>query len=142
MEQTIVFSEGRREAPLGLASGESQKDSKPRVVGKHIYGNAMNCDVDKLMDEEYIVKTVREAARLGNMTILDLKSWKIGNGVSVLAVVLESHISVHTWPEYGFATIDVYSCGDHTHPQEAFEYIVKKLEAKSVVRGYIDRSFV
>ena len=142
MEQTIVFAESRGKTDINIEGEDSQKETRPRVVGKHVYGNAMNCNVQKLMSEEYIVNTVREAARVGNMTILDLKSWKIGNGVSVLAVVLESHISVHTWPEYGFATIDVYSCGDHTHPTEAFEYIVKKLEAKNVVKGFIDRSFV
>ena len=143
MQQTsVVYFEREQERGLGLAESDVQRESKPRVIGKHIYGNAMNCNVERLMDEEFIVKTVREAAQKGNMTILDLKSWKIGKGVSVVAVVLESHISIHTWPEYGFATIDVYSCGDHTSPEKAFSHIVERLEAKSVVKGFIDRSFV
>lgn len=141
MEQTVVYTEKpSRNTAIGL--GEEAREAKPRVVGKHVYGNAMYCNVDKLMDEEFLVETVREAAQKGNMSILDLKSWKIGKGVSVLAVILESHISVHTWPEYGFATIDVYSCGEHTRPEVAFKHIVEKLEARSVVKGYINRSFV
>ena len=112
-----------------------------KVVGKHVYGNLYECDYDALVDEEYLRDTVIEAARKGNMTLLDVRSWKIGLGVSVVAIVLESHITVHTWPEFSFATVDVYSCGSHTDPEKAFEYIVSRLRARKVVRGYADRSF-
>ena len=74
------------------------------------------------------------------MTLLDVKLWKIGEGVSIVAIVLESHISIHTWPEYSFATVDVYSCGPHTWPELSFDYIVKALKAKKVVMGTADRT--
>ncbi|PMB76858.1 MAG: adenosylmethionine decarboxylase, partial [Fervidicoccus fontis] len=83
---------------------------------------------------------VANAAKIGKMTMLDLRSWKIGEGVSVVAVILESHITVHTWPEYNFATVDVYSCGTHTNPKAAFEYIARELEAEEVEYGEADRS--
>jgi len=111
------------------------------VFGKHIVGNLYECDVDKLSDLAYLVHVVKEAAKIGNMTLLDIKSWKIGKGVSVVGIVLESHISIHTWPEYGFATVDVYSCGSHTDPEEAFNYIVKSLNAKRIEKKVFLRNY-
>jgi len=135
MGSTIVFQSSSEEQA-------TTQERKARVVGKHVYGSAMRCSINKLVNEEYIREIVKEAVRIGNMTLVDIKSWKIGEGVSVLALILESHISVHTWPEFGFATIDVYSCGEHTNPEKAFNFIIDKLEAKEVIRGFIDRSFV
>ncbi|WP_460124576.1 adenosylmethionine decarboxylase [Stetteria hydrogenophila] len=114
---------------------------KYRVVGRHIYANLYNCrNVDLLRDPEGLERLVREAAKRGNMTLLDVKSWKIGEGVSVVGIVLESHIAIHTWPEYSFATVDVYSCGAHTNPGKAFEYIVEKLQPERTTSGVADRS--
>jgi S-adenosylmethionine decarboxylase len=112
----------------------------PRIIGKQVYGSLYDCNDNHLRDEEYLRNLVGEAAIEGNMTLLDIKSWKIGEGVSVIAIVLESHITVHTWPEYGFATVDVYSCGKHSDPERAFMYIVKKLEAKRYTINVADRS--
>lgn len=111
-----------------------------KVYGKHVYANLYGCNPKKLSDLEYLKKAVIEAAKRGNMTLLDVKGWKIGEGVSVVGIVLESHITIHTWPEFSFATVDVYSCGAHTDPEKAFEYIVEALESKKVVRGDADRS--
>ncbi|HIP64933.1 MAG TPA: adenosylmethionine decarboxylase [Pyrodictium sp.] len=121
--------------PRPVASQET-----PRVYGKHIYGNLYECDVEILKNEEELRNIVVEAAKRGNMTLLDVKSWKIGEGVSVVAIVLESHITIHTWPEYAFATVDVYSCGKHTDPEAAFTYIVERLKPRRVERGEADRS--
>jgi len=112
----------------------------PRIIGKQVYGSLYDCNDNHLRDEEYLRNLVGEAAVEGNMTLLDIKSWKIGEGVSVIAIVLESHITVHTWPEYGFATVDVYSCGKYSDPERAFMYIVKKLEAKRYTINVADRS--
>jgi len=113
----------------------------PRVVGKHVYGNLIGCrNIEALRDPKILEEIVVEAAEAGNMTILDIKSWKIGEGVSVVAIILESHIAIHTWPEYRYATVDVYSCGDHTDPMKAFEKIVEALQPEEVKYGTADRS--
>ncbi len=112
-----------------------------KVYGKHIVGDLYECNVEKLTNTTLLANIVREAAREGRMTLLDIKAWKIGLGVSVIGIVLESHISIHTWPEYAFATVDVYSCGAKTQPEKAFEYIVKALEAKRVVSKMFSRNY-
>ena len=124
-----------------LRGVEARTASKYRVVGRHVYGNLYDCgNARALRDPGELERIVREAAERGNMTLLDVKSWKIGEGVSIVAIVLESHITIHTWPEYSFATVDVYSCGDHTDPEAAFNYIVEKLAPRKVSRGSADRS--
>ena len=112
-----------------------------RVVGKHVYGNLIDCMNENLLsDVEELKRIVIEAAEEGNMTLLDVKAWKIGLGVSVVAIILESHITIHTWPEYRYATVDVYSCGSHTDPHKAFEYIVSALKPRKVEMGKASRS--
>ncbi|AOL17636.1 S-adenosylmethionine decarboxylase proenzyme [Sulfolobus sp. A20] len=114
--------------------------SFPKVVGKQVYGSLYECDEDILKDNKKIEEIIKGAAREGNMNVLDIKSWKIGEGASIVAIILESHITVHTWPEYKFATVDVYSCGAHTDPYRAFMYIVEKLGAKRYTINEADRS--
>lgn len=111
------------------------------VYGKHIVGDLYECDKDKLKDVVFLISVVKEAANIGRMTLLDIKSWKIGFGVSVFGIVLESHISIHTWPEHSFATVDVYSCGNHSDPEGAFNFIVSALEAKRVERKIFLRNY-
>lgn len=116
------------------------KLSFPKVVGKQVYGSLYECEEEILKDSRKLEQIIKEAAEAGNMNLLDIKSWKIGDGVSVVAIVLESHITIHTWPEYRFATVDVYSCGAHTDPYKAFMYIVNKLGAKRYTINEADRS--
>ncbi|WP_131159865.1 adenosylmethionine decarboxylase [Aeropyrum pernix] len=111
-----------------------------RVFGLHVYGNFYECaNTELLKSPEELEKVVLEAAREGGMTVLDIKSWKIGEGVSVVAIILESHITVHTWPEYSFATVDVYSCGGHTNPHRAFEVLAEALKPARVEKGVAER---
>ncbi len=114
------------------------------IFGKHVYGNLYECDVEILADERQLREIVVEAARIAQMTIWDLKSWKFGGekgGVSVIALVVESHIAIHTWTEYAYATVDVYTCGENSNPHKAFDYIANKLKAKKVEKHFADRSF-
>ena len=96
-------------------------------LGRHVFGNLYGCKSD-LADEKFIVDVVLDAVKVANSELVKMSSYKFGNGgVSVIAIVAESHISIHTWPEHGYATVDVYTCGEHTKPEEAFDFIVRKL---------------
>ncbi len=120
---------------------EQKEYTTYKVYGKHVYGNLIGCrNHEALRNPELLEEVVREAAREGNMTILDIKTWKIGEGFSLVAIILESHITIHTWPEYDFATLDVYSCGAHTNPEKAFEIIVNYLKPIRVETKTADRS--
>ncbi len=115
------------------------------VIGKHYYGEAYGIDKDVLADENSLRNIVIKAAEIANMHLVEVNSWKFKGGdkegVSVIALVLESHIAVHTWPAYGYATIDVYTCGEQSDPLSAFRYIISQLKPKRYTLNYSDRSY-
>jgi len=117
--------------------------SGDRIVGRHVYGNLYGIDPNKLWDEEGLRELVKEAAEVANMKIVELKSWKFTGyhgGVSVIALVLESHITLHTWPDYEYATVDVYTCGEEGDPWRAFYLIVERLQPEDYTVHFSDRS--
>ncbi|MFN7105323.1 MAG: adenosylmethionine decarboxylase [Pyrobaculum sp.] len=115
------------------------------VVGKHVYGELYGIDGATLQEVEKLRKIVIEAAHIANMHLVEVNSWQVPGahkeGVSVIALVLESHIAIHTWPRYNFATVDVYTCGEHSDPMAAFRYIVSQLSPKRFTVNYSDRSY-
>ncbi len=114
------------------------------IVGKHVYGNLYGLEERKAYsDPNFLKQLVIEAAKRANATVLEAKAWKLEGekgGVSAIVIVLESHIAVHTWKEYEYATVDVYTCGAHTDPWKAWDYIVQVLRPSKVVVHYADRS--
>jgi len=60
-------------------------------------------------------------------------------GVSGVVVIAESHLSIHTWPEYGYAAMDIYTCGDHTDPWKACRYAAEKFQAKQMLTTEVRR---
>jgi len=125
------------------AAGPGSKEDF--IVGKHVYGNLYGIDEKKLWDKELLVRIVREAAARANMHLVDLKTWSFTGyhgGVSIIALVLESHIALHTWPDYGYATLDIYTCGAQSDPWKAFNYIVSVLKPQHYTVHYADRSSI
>jgi S-adenosylmethionine decarboxylase len=121
---------------------ESKTTSK-QIVGKHVFGNLYNCPVELISDQKFLRQLVLKAVEAAKMNLVSLRSWKFGGekgGVSVIALIKESHIAVHTWREYKYATVDIYTCGEESKPELAFEIIVDSLKPESVVRYFADRS--
>ncbi|MEM1927894.1 MAG: adenosylmethionine decarboxylase [Acidilobaceae archaeon] len=113
------------------------------IVGKHVYGSLYSIDRELAGDEERLREIVVEAVNASGARLHEVKSWKFGGkkgGVSVIALVTESHVAIHTWLEYEYATVDIFTCGDHTDPARAFEVIVKALKPKHYTAHYADRS--
>ena len=97
-------------------------------------GELYGCDPASLRDLEGIIETVRRAAREAGATIVGdfANKYEKGEGVSYILVVKESHISVHTWPELGYAAVDIYTCGEHVDPWKAFDVIAESFNPKTV----------
>ncbi len=124
-------------------TGPVGREEKALVYGVHVYGNLYGCNKELLKDELYLTKIIKEAADIAGALVVSTFYYKFGinGGISVVAIVAESHISIHTWPEHEYATVDVYTCGNHTRPTAAFEYIAKSLNAKKVEVFVSDRSY-
>jgi S-adenosylmethionine decarboxylase len=99
-------------------------------VGKHCILELYNCSTELLNDAAFIQQALREAAKHADSTLLDeVKHQFHPQGVTALALLAESHISIHTWPEIGYAAADVFTCGQHTKPEKACEYLVEIFQA-------------
>ncbi|USS40415.1 adenosylmethionine decarboxylase [Thermococcus aggregans] len=112
-------------------------------LGMHVVLDLYDCDPKILDDIEKIEEILTKAAEVANATIIDKRFHKFSpQGVSGVVVVSESHIAIHTWPEHGYAAVDVYTCGDHTMPLKASEYIIKELKCKKPSVVKLDRGLL
>lgn len=100
---------------------------------KHIAFCLTGCNSDLINDEPFVVTSLQEAARRAGATLLKTASCKFEpQGVTALALLAESHISLHSWPEENKAYCDVFTCGEHTDPQKGLDYMKECFEATSV----------
>ena len=101
---------------------------------RHILFTLKGCPSELLDDELHIRAVLVAAAEVSKSTLLSLSSHKFDvQGVTAIALLAESHISIHTWPEYGMAVCDVFTCGDHTNPSLASTYMYDAMGATSHV---------
>ena len=105
---------------------------------KHILFDLYDCPFDLLNEEEFIQDSLINASVIAKSKYLKVETHKFEpQGVTGFALLAESHISIHTWPENGIAKCDIFTCGDECEPEKAVEYLAEKLEAKSTsVQSY------
>jgi S-adenosylmethionine decarboxylase len=104
-----------------------------KALATHIVCELSGCDATKLTDVDAVSDMMMEAALEANATVVTRAFHRFQpQGVSGVVVIQESHLSIHTWPETGYAAMDFYTCGDHTDPWAACEYAAKVLGAKTM----------
>jgi len=109
-------------------------------IGRHCILELYQCDHAKLNDEAFIRTTITSSAKIAGATLLNLVTHSFKpQGVTGLALLAESHISIHTWPEIGYAAIDVFTCGDHTMPEKACKLLFKDFLAQHFSFKNIER---
>ncbi|MDF1544184.1 MAG: adenosylmethionine decarboxylase [bacterium] len=103
-----------------------------KVLGKHLIAEYADCDRSILNDMDALEKQMNQAVRESGATIVRSVFHRYNpQGVSGVVVIAESHISIHTWPEYGYAAVDFFTCGNSVDPYKAYEYIKEKLQSKT-----------
>jgi S-adenosylmethionine decarboxylase len=116
----------------GALSSASFPQSVSGTVGKHCILELYGCESARLNDEAFLRDTITTAAKRAGATLLNLITHRFEpQGVTGLALLAESHISIHTWPESGYAAVDVFTCGDHTMPERACRVLAEELRASS-----------
>lgn len=109
-------------------------------AGKHMLAELTGMSRETLDDEHRLRRTLRSALARANATVLSVVSKRFEpQGVTVVALLTESHASVHTYPEFGAMFVDVFTCGDRAEPLVAIEYLVEALHATSVRTDLITR---
>ncbi len=120
--------------------GSSSNDQKLSHQSKHLLLELYKCDCEKLNDESFLRCALNRAAKLANATVLNLISNKFEpQGVTAIALLAESHISIHTWPESNYSAIDIFTCGQNMLPELASQYLLEALNAKEHSLRVIER---
>ena len=108
---------------------------------KHFLLELYRCDCEKLNDESFLRCILNRAAKLANATVLNLISNKFEpQGVTAIALLAESHISIHTWPESNYSAVDIFTCGQNMLPELASQYLIESLMAKEHYLRIIERN--
>ena len=108
---------------------------------KHLLLELYRCNYEKLNDESFLRCTLNKAAKLAKATVLNLISNKFEpQGATAIALLAESHISIHTWPESNYSAVDIFTCGQNMLPELASQYLIEALKAEEHFLRVIDRN--
>ena len=116
-------------------------DHKLAFKSKHFLLELYRCDREKLNDESFLRCTLDNAAKLANAKVLHLISNKFEPlGVTAIALLAESHLSIHTWPESNYSAVDIFTCGQNMKPEIACKYLIEALIAEEHLLRVINRN--
>jgi S-adenosylmethionine decarboxylase len=91
-----------------------------------------DCNPDILKDLEKVRSALVSAAKKAKATVIDFSFREFQPfGISGVVIIAESHLTIHTWPEYSYAAVDIFTCGDLIKAEVAASYIIKQLESKN-----------
>ncbi|WP_338769136.1 adenosylmethionine decarboxylase [Bernardetia sp. ABR2-2B] len=100
------------------------------ALGRHVIVELYDCKPALLDDVTHVQNAMQNAAQEAGATIINLTFHHFSPyGVSGVVVIEESHLAIHTWPEWGFASIDLFTCGESTDPWKCYTVLKESLEA-------------
>jgi len=116
----------------GAADGHRAKGgSELHALGRHLLVELHGCHPDSLKKVDVVKDILVGAARACGATIVDVAFHEFNPfGVSGVVVIAESHLSIHTWPEYRYAAVDIFTCGEVIKPERAVAYIASRFRCK------------
>lgn len=105
---------------------------KPNHLGLHYILELFDCDRALINNIEQMESLMVEAANIANATIVSKCFHQYSpHGISGTVVIKESHFNIHTWPEHGFAAIDLFTCGENLEADKAKDFLIEKFKANS-----------
>jgi len=111
-----------------------------QTFGRHFLMELTGCNPDIIGDLERVKQLMLEAAVRANATVVTSAFHRFyPQGVSGVVVIEESHLSLHSWPEYGYVALDIYTCGEDTQPEQACEYLAQEFESQEKATLSVER---
>ena len=102
------------------------------ALGRHILVEYFGCPTDILNDVPFIESSMVAAAKEADATVINATFHHFSPfGVSGVVVIQESHLAIHTWPEYGYAAVDLFTCGETVDPWICYRSLLKSFQAGS-----------
>jgi S-adenosylmethionine decarboxylase len=112
-----------------------------KKMGTHLVVDAWQAPAELLNDPDRIRRALLEAIAAGEATLIDICVHQFSpHGVTATVTLAESHIAIHTWPEYGYFAADLFFCGQGK-PALAMEVLGNALQAKEMTMKEIQRGF-
>lgn len=101
------------------------------ALGKHLLLELKDCNREVLDDLIFLQNTLVSTAQEAGATVVGKHFHRFApQGVSGAVLIAESHLSLHTWPEYGYAAVDIFTCGNTVNSELAAELLIKRLGSK------------
>jgi S-adenosylmethionine decarboxylase len=111
-----------------------------KSLGRHVLLELKDCNPAILDNLDYLKRSLRETAELIGATVIGESFNRFNpHGVSGVVVISESHLCIHTWPEYCYAAVDVFTCGETVDPLKAIEPLTRLLESQKHSHYEIER---
>lgn len=113
-------------------------------LGNHLIIELYECHRDVINDAQMVEEKLKEAVRVSGANMVQSVIHEFNpHGISGVVVIEESHFSVHTWPEYGYCALDIFTCGDEIDYHSALQYLKTEFQAQSMSvtelkRGMLD----
>ncbi len=114
------------------------------ALGRHILAEFYGCPMETLSDQEQIKRSMITAALEAGAEVKETVFHQFSpQGVSGVVVISESHLAIHTWPEFGYAAVDVFTCGQTVDPWVSCNYLkqafsAQNMSAREIERGIFD----
>ncbi|MFZ5907510.1 MAG: adenosylmethionine decarboxylase [Nitrospirota bacterium] len=102
------------------------------ALGTHLLVELRECNHEILKSLEKVRNALVSAAQEAKATIVDISFHEFNPfGISGVVVIAESHLTIHTWPEYDYAAVDIFTCGDTIKPEVAASYLIQQFGSKN-----------
>lgn len=114
-----------------------------KALGKHLLVEMKDCDHKIIADLQKVKEAMISAAQEAKATIVETAFHEFSPfGISGMIIIAESHLSIHTWPEYGYAAVDIFTCGDLIDPAVAAQFLVEKFKCENPSLVEVDRGIL
>ncbi len=120
-----------RHDAISYETGQKGVGNAMNALGRHILAEVHGCEARILNDIAMVEDIMVKAALHAGAEVREVAFHKFSpQGVSGVVVISESHLAIHTWPEHGYAAVDVFTCGDSVDPWQACRFIVERFGAE------------
>ena len=140
-ENEILTSTKKAIPSKNISADHFIVEKRQIYAGKHLLLDLWGVKFDNSITT--LKKVIKNAVKVSGATMLHMHLHRFGKeqGISGVAVLAESHISVHTWPERDYVAFDIFMCGD-TKPEASAEYLIKTLKPKKEILKKIKRGVI
>lgn len=102
-----------------------------KVLGKHTIVEFYDCNPKQLADLALLERALAIAAESTGASVIKSTFHKFSpHGITGVVIIAESHLSIHTWPEYNYAAVDIFTCGTVMDNHQAIKYLKQVLKAR------------